>query len=86
MFKNFRREKMTKDEILSRRTARMQNISVLQINAKSELNSSLTLFLSPLDAWEMIKKISYEMYYMQTSIQPDTRLNKQVIHIFKRDL
>jgi hypothetical protein len=77
---------MTKDEILSRRTARMQNISVLQINAKSELNSSLTLFLSPLDAWEMIKKISYEMYYMQTNIQPDTRLNKQVINIFKRDL
>jgi hypothetical protein len=86
MFKNIRGEKMTKDEILSRRTARMQNISVLQINAKSELNSSLTLFLSPLDAWEMIKKISYEMYYMQTNIQPDTRLNKQVIHIFKRDL
>jgi hypothetical protein len=86
VFKNFRREKMTKDEILSRRTARMQNISVLQINAKSELNSSLTLFLSPLDAWEMIKKISYEMYYMQTSIQPDTRLDKHVINIFKRDL
>ena len=77
---------MTKDEILSRRTARVQNISVLQINAKSELNSSLTPFLSPLDALEMIKKISYEMYYMQTSIQPDTRLDKQVINVFKRDL
>jgi len=76
---------VTKAGILQRAILRKANIVVNQVDAKSQMNSSLTPNLSPLEAWELLKKISCEMYFLQTGIKSDYHVDKSVIQIVQRE-
>lgn len=75
-----------KEEILKRALERKNRITVNQVDAKSELNNSFTKFLSPLDSWELLAKISNEMYFLQTGIKPDNRVDKAVVNIVQKGI
>jgi len=76
---------MTKKEaILERSKSRKASITVTQINAKSDSNNALTPFLSPLESWEMIAKISRDLYWLEFNREPSSRIDKQTLHIVKK--
>ncbi len=75
----------TKKAILERAKRRAQMIHITQIDLKSDANHSLTPFLSPIDAWEMVAKLSREFYFLHTGIQPSDRVDKTVVHISQHE-
>ncbi len=70
-----------KEAILERSKMRKTSMSVTQINAKSDSNNSLTHFLSPLESWEMIAKISRDLYLLEFNQQPSDHIDKKVLRI-----
>jgi hypothetical protein len=74
-----------KEAIVERAKRRSQMIQVTQIDLKSDANHSLTPSLSPIDAWEMVAKLSKEFYFLHTGIHPSDRVDKTVVHITQQE-
>jgi hypothetical protein len=75
---------MTKDDILKRAASRKRLLSVNQVDLSAQGDNTLTPSLSPIEAWELLAKISREMYYLQTGKITDSRVDKSIVNILQR--
>lgn len=76
---------IAKKAILERAQHRAKMIHITQMDLKSDKNHSLTPFLSPLAAWEMVAKLSRELYFLHTGIQPSNHVDKTIVQILQRE-
>jgi len=64
-----------------RREARLKSMKVEKISLYSNQNHSFTQELSPIEAWELVAKISKEMWFVQTGQVAPDRVDKQQVKI-----
>jgi len=69
-----------------RREQRLKNIKVEKTSLHSNDNHSFCLDLSPLEAWELLAKISKEMWFIQTGQIAPTRVDKSQVRILTREM
>ncbi len=68
-----------------RREQRLKTMQVKKIFLHSEENSSFCTNLSPLESWELLAKISRELWFLETGKLAPNRLDKSQIRIFTRE-
>ena len=80
---NQKEAKMTERQ--KRREERLKRMQVQKTSLYSDANNSFTQGLSPSEAWELVAKISREMWFMQTGQKAPNKIDKQQVKITIRE-
>ena len=74
---------MTESE--KRRESRLKTMQVKKTSLYSSENNSFCTNLSPLESWELLSRLSKELWFLEKGELAPNKLDKQKVKIFIRE-